>query len=131
MAAAVIEFPVGVLLLAAPAMVAQLLLGTPLTSAAALLVARIAGAALLAISLSCWLERRRPAAGPLSGLVGGLLVYNAAVFALLSYAALLQGLHGIGTWPACALHFAMAIWCAQVLRMERRARAQSAAGARS
>lgn len=122
-ATAIIECAVAVLLLVAPSLVAQLLLGTPLTSAPALLVARIAGAALLAISVSCWLDRRRPTAAPLSGLAAGLLVYNAAVLALLSYAALLEGLRGMGTWPACALHLVMAIWCAQVLRMDRRARA--------
>jgi hypothetical protein len=119
-ATAVIECAVGVPLVAVPSWVATLLLGTPLTGAAGLLVARIAGAALLAIGVSCWLERRRPAATALSGLVGGLLVYNAAVFALLSYAALLEGLRGIGTWPACAVHLVMAIWCARLLRTDRR-----------
>ena len=108
------------LLLIAPARVAQFLLGTPLPSVGSLLVARIAGAALLAIGVSCYLEGRRPAAAPLTGLVGGLLVYNAVVFALLVYAALIDGLSGIGTWPAGALHLAMAIWCTRMLSAQQR-----------
>ena len=114
-ATAIIESATGVALLIAPSLVAQLLLGVPLPSAAALLVARIAGAALLAIGLSCWLEGRRAATAPVGGLVAGLLVYNGAVFALLVHAALAEGLRGVGTWPTCALHLLMALWCARVI----------------
>lgn len=113
---AILESATGIALLIAPELVAQLLLGTHLLAAAALLVARIAGAALLAIGLSCWLEGRRPAAVPLTGLVGGLLAYNTLVCALLVPATLVNGLRGIGIWPVCALHLAMATWCALLLR---------------
>jgi hypothetical protein len=123
-ATAIIEIGVGIPLLVTPSLVAQLLLGTPLSSPAALLVARIAGAALLAIGVSCWLERRAPIV-PVTGLVSGLLVYNAAVFALLLYATLADGLSGMGIWPACALHAAMAVWCVRVIRAGRRARQQT------
>ena len=119
---AILEAATGIALLLAPELVAQLLLGTQLLTAAALLVARIAGAALLAIGLSCWLEGRRPAAVPVSGLVAGLLAYNALVCALLGYAALVNGLRGLGLWPACALHLGLALWCARVIRRAATAR---------
>ena len=125
---AVIEIAVGVPLLTTPTLVAQLLLGAQLPSPASQLVARIAGAALLAIGVSCWLERRRPADAPVTGLAGGLLVYNAAVCALLTYAGLVDGLGGIGLWPACALHLAMTIWCILVMLAGRRERVQPTSG---
>jgi hypothetical protein len=127
-ATAVIEIAVGVPLLITPTLVAQLLLGTQLPTPASQLVARIAGAALLAIGVSCWLERRRRGAAAVTGLVGGLLVYNAAVCALLTYAGLVDGLGGIGLWPACALHLAMTICCILVMLAGRRARLQPTAG---
>ncbi len=119
---AVIEFAAGVLLLIAPSLVVSLLLGAQLTSPASLLVARIAGAALLAIGISCWLQGRRPGSAPLTGLLSGLLVYNAAVCVLMIYAALVDRLRGVGIWPACALHLAMTAWCALVIRTSARAR---------
>jgi hypothetical protein len=128
LATAIIEIAVAVPLLVTPTLVAQLLLGTPLPSPASQLVARIAGAALLAIAVSCWLERRRPAAVPVTGLAGGLLVYNAAVCVLLAYAGLVDGFSGIGLWPACALHLAMTVCCILVILTGRRASVPPAAG---
>jgi len=127
LATAIIEIAVGVPLLITPTLVAQLLLGTQLPSPASQLVARIAAAALLAIGVSCWLERRRPTVVVVTGLTGGLLVYNAAIFALLTYAGLVEGLSGIGLWPACALHLAMTVYCILVILAGRRARVPPAA----
>jgi hypothetical protein len=117
---AILESATGLALLIAPELVARLLLSTQLLATAALLVARIAGAALLAIGLSCWLEGRRPPAVPVTGLVAGLLAYNTLVSALLGYAALANGLRGVGLWPVCALHLALALWCALVIRTSAR-----------
>jgi hypothetical protein len=116
---AAIEFAASVPLLIAPSLVVSLLLGTQLSSPASLLVARIAGAALLAIGVSCWLEGRRPDPAPLTGLLSGLLVYNLAVCVLMIYAALVDRLRGVGIWPACALHLAMTAWCAWVILQAR------------
>ena len=129
-ATAIIEFAAGIPLLITPSGAVQVLLGSGLPSPASLLVARVGGAALLAIGVSCWLERARPAAAPATGLVGGLLVYNAAVFMLMIYAALVDGLNGIGIWPACGLHLTLTAWCMRVIRAARRERAQHRTGAR-
>jgi hypothetical protein len=50
------------------------------------------------------------------GLVAGLLVYNAAVGALLLYGAVVDKMHGVGIWPAIGLHTVLLIWCALRLR---------------
>ena len=103
---AVIEAVTGLGLLAAPAVLAQLLLGGTLDTPAALTVARVGGAALLAISVACWSSRENGRA-----LVAAMLLYNVVVVGLLVYAALALALSGLGLWPAVALHLTFAFWC--------------------
>ena len=82
-----------------------------------MLVAKVAGAALLSFALSCWLERNRDPSASAIGLVAGLLVYNAAVVVLFVYAALVSKMNGIGIWPVVGLHSALFLWCAVQLRV--------------
>lgn len=113
---AIIEIGTGLPLLIAPSLTAKLLLGAGLGSPESILVGRIAGAALLSIGLTCWLERNRDNGASARGLVSGLLVYNAVAAALLVYAAAVEGMSGVGIWPACAMHSALFIWCIARLR---------------
>jgi hypothetical protein len=108
----VVEATAGVALLALPSLMAAWLLGARLDSPVANVVARIAGAALFSIGLSCWLVRNGPEGSSPVGRVAGLLAYNVAVAVLLAFAAVARHLHGIALWPAVALHVALAIWCA-------------------
>ena len=113
-ATAAIELPTGVALLAAPSFVAKLLLGEALDPGTPIVLGRVAGAALIAIGLSCFAERETD--GP-SGLPIGLLIYNAAVAVLLAQAALLGHMRGPVLWPAVVAHALLALWCVQrVLR---------------
>jgi hypothetical protein len=108
---AVIEAGAGLALLGLPSATASLLLGTPLDSPAAVSLARIGGAAILALAIVCWLARR-DAHGPASrGLVTAMVFYNIAVAAVLVVAGFGHGLHGILLWPAVAFHVAMGAWC--------------------
>jgi hypothetical protein len=111
---AIIEAATGVGMLAAPAVLARLLLGGTLDTPAALTVARVAGTALLAISVACWLSRENGRA-----LVTAMLLYNVFVVGLLLYAALAVALSGFGLWPTIALHLALAFWCMACLRRKR------------
>lgn len=52
---AIVEITAGIGLLAIPALLASLLLGSALDSAAGLAVARVAGAALVSLGVACWL----------------------------------------------------------------------------
>ena len=117
---AVVESTAAAALFAVPSRAAALLLGAGLDSPAANVVARIAGAALLSIGLTCWLVRNSPEGGSHAGRIAGLLVYNAAVAVLLVFAAVVEHLHGIALWPAVALHAGLSIWCAVCLRRRRR-----------
>ena len=107
---ALVEMPVGLLLLLSPPLVAGPLLGASLDVPAALIVGRIAGAALLSLSVACWLARDD---GPSRrrGLVAAMLLYNCAAVAVLAHAGGLAGLVGVLLWPVVALHAALAVWC--------------------
>ncbi|HYV38488.1 MAG TPA: hypothetical protein VE988_22580 [Gemmataceae bacterium] len=108
-ATAILELPTGVILLIAPSLAAELLLGTELSSPAAVAVGRVAGAALFSIGLNCLLEWKGD--GRKAGLVIGLLAYNLLVAILLAAAAVIESLHGIALWPACVVHTGLALWC--------------------
>jgi len=54
---ALVEAPAGLMLLLSPALVVEFLLGASLDEPVALVVARMAGAALLSLSGACWLAR--------------------------------------------------------------------------
>ena len=111
-----IELAAGLALVLAPSLVADLLLGEELVAPAAIVVGRIAGIELVAIGASCWLARKRDGMGRRMDLVVGLLIYNAAVPAVLAHAATVLRMQGIALWPAVLLHTALAFWCLGCLR---------------
>lgn len=106
--AALIEAPTGLALIASPSALASLLLGTPLDTPAGLVIARVAGAALLALATACWRARSD---GQGRAVVAAMLVYNLAVAAVLAHAGLVVGLAGVGLWPVVGLHAGLAVWC--------------------
>jgi hypothetical protein len=103
---AIIEAATGLGLLVVPSVIARVLLGATLDAPAAVTVARVAGAALLALGVACWLARENGRA-----LVVAMLFYNVIAVVILAYAALGLEFSGIGLWPAIGLHTALAGWC--------------------
>jgi hypothetical protein len=116
---AALEGVAGLGLLLAPVAVADLLLGDTLETPASMVLARVAGVALLAIGVACWQARLDPTGSAAAGIVGGILLYNLAVASLLAYACIGLGLFGIGLWPGVVLHLALAVWCVACLRVRR------------
>jgi hypothetical protein len=110
-ATAIIEAGAGLALLGLPSVTASLLLGTPLDSPAAVSLARIGGAAILALGIVCWLARRDAHRRAARGLIVAMVFYNFAVAAVLAFAGLVDGLHGALLWPAVLFHLAMGVWC--------------------
>jgi multisubunit Na+/H+ antiporter MnhC subunit len=102
---AAIEAGAGLCLVAAPNLVVRLLLGADI-SGAAVPLGRVAGFALLALGLACWLARGRAA----SEWVIAMLLYNCGVVVVLGMASAVTGMTGVLLWPAVALHAAMAVW---------------------
>src|SRR4029450_11021142 len=60
---ALVETATGLILLGSPTLVVAFLLGASLDAPAALIVARMAGAALLSLGCACWLARNAPPRG--------------------------------------------------------------------
>ena len=112
---AIIEAATGVALIAVPAIVVRLLLGAEI-SGASMPLGRVAGAALLALGVACWLARDDTQSGTARGLVVAMLMYNIVATAVLGFAGIGLGLRGVALWPAVVLHAAMAVWCVACLR---------------
>lgn len=110
-ATAVFEIGAGLALMVSPALFASILIGARFADAADAVVGRVAGAALLALALACWLARNDGHNSSARGIVSGMLLYNAVVVVVLAYAGIAWGLSGIGLWPVVVLHTTMAVWC--------------------
>ena len=112
---AILEAATGLALIAVPAIVVRLLLGAEI-SGASIPLGRVAGAALLALGVACWLARDDTQSRTARGLVVAMLMYNIVATAVLAFAGIGLGLHGVALWPAVVLHAAMAAWCGACLR---------------
>jgi len=117
---ALAETATGLMLLVSPQLVVAFLLGASLDAPAALVVARIAGAALLSFGCACWLAGNDGPHRPVDGLIVAMLLYNSAAVAVLANAGAGARLVGVLMWPTVALHAALAIWCIACLRRDRR-----------
>ncbi len=113
---ALLEAVTGVALMVAPAPPVLLLPGAALDTTGRLLVARVAGASLLALGLACWLARNDGRSRAARGLVAAMLLYNVMAVAVFIYAGLGLKLSAIGLWPAVVLYLALALWCVECLR---------------
>jgi hypothetical protein len=124
-----LEVPAGVALVLTPSLAANLLLGEGLVAPAAIVVSRVAGAALIAIGAICWLGRESAGTSRRTDLIVGLLIYNLAVPMFLLHAALVLRLQGIALWPAVFLHTTLAVWCAACLAWDDQSLGSRAAAA--
>jgi hypothetical protein len=119
------EGGIGLLLLVWPPIPLALLLGVDHASPEVSFFARIAGAALLALGVACWLGRSVEHSAAQQGLLSGILIYDVAAAVILGYTGLFMSLAGIALWPAVVLHVALAVWC--IVCLQARPRDASAA----
>jgi len=106
-------------LLAVPPLVASVLLGGAFDAPAGLAMARVAGVALIALGVACWLARNDAQSHAARGVIIAMLFYNAGAVAVLAHAGLGLGLSGIGVWPVVLLHAALTAWCLACLWAKR------------
>ena len=109
---ALIEGLTGLALTIVPSFVVSILLGTSLTDPSAILIARLAGAALITIAIACWL---RGSDNHSSIMVKVMIGYNIFSTTLLVYAGLFERISGPGLWPALLIHLGLLIWCVSAL----------------
>lgn len=100
--AAVGEIATGAALLFAPSWVSHLLLGAELTGVA-LILARVAGVALMSLGVACW---------PGTPLLA-ILVYSVAITAFLTYVGLAGSFRGALLWPVVVLHAILSVLLAR------------------
>ena len=115
---AAMELGAGVALLVAPAVVIRLAFGSGVEVFPAVGMARLTGAALLALGAACWRARHDERSVASRAIVEAILIYNAAVVALVLFGGL--GSLGPVQWAVVVLHGAMGIWCARVVADRRR-----------
>ena len=109
---ALFEGITGLALAIMPSVLVSILLGTSLTDQSSILIARLAGAALITIAFACWLSRNDTQS---SVMVKTMLGYNSFSISLLVYAALSERIFGPGLWPAVLLHLGLLVWCLSYL----------------
>jgi hypothetical protein len=107
---AIIEAGAGLGLLAVPSIVVRLLLGGEI-SGAGIPLGRVAGAALFALSVACWLAHYDSQSCAARGLVSAMVVYNLGAVVILGAAGISWQPVGIALWPAVVLHAGMTVWC--------------------
>jgi len=112
---AIIEAATGLGLIAVPAIVVRLLLDAEM-SGATIPLSRVAGVALLALGVACWLARDDTQTRAARGLVSAMVLYNLGAVIILGFAGLGSPSVGIALWPAVILHAVMAVWCVTSLR---------------
>jgi hypothetical protein len=110
------EGGIGLLLLVWPSVPVALLLGVDQASTEVVILARIAGAALLALGVACWPGRNDRNCPARKRLLLGILLYDLAAAGILAYTGWFLGLAGIALWPAVGLHFALAVCCVACIR---------------
>ena len=118
-ATALIELGAGLAFVTMPSLSVKLLLGSSLDTPAVLTVGRLAGAALLALGIACWLARGDAQSRAARGLVAAMVVYNLGAVVVLSATGILSQPVGVALWPAVVLHTVMAVWCLVCLRTKR------------
>jgi len=96
--AAIAEIATGLGLVVLPSLVAYLLLGQQLTDVA-IMVARVAGIALIGLGVACWPGTPRV----------GMLTYGAGVMLYLAYLGFAGSATGILLWPAVVLHLIVTV----------------------
>jgi hypothetical protein len=112
---AVTELATGIVLLLVPREAFSILLAVDKAAPEATFVARVAGAALLAIGIASWLARKDQSSPAQRGLLVGVLTYDLSAAALLAYAGISLRMTGIALWPAVGLHSVLGAWCIKCL----------------
>lgn len=108
---AVIEVGAGVALICFPSATVALLLGSGLDTSAVVTLGRLAGAALFALGIACWLAQYDAQSRAARGLVSAMVLYNLGAVVILGSAGVRSQPVGVALWPAIVLHAVMTVWC--------------------
>ena|SRR5688572_2579152 len=105
---ALVEGATGLSLAIVPSFIVYILLGSSLIDPTAILISRLAGAALITIAIACWLSVNE---GQHAIMIKAMLCYNIFSTVILVYAVLVEKLSGPALWPAVIVHLGLLVWC--------------------
>jgi hypothetical protein len=112
---AVIEVGAGLMLLCFPSPAFTLMLGVEPSVPATILIARIAGGALIGLGAACRFGRNEAWSRSTTAVIAAMLLYNVLIAGLFAYAGACLRMSGVLLWPAVRLHTVMAVWCVACL----------------
>ncbi len=115
---AIIEGLTGLGLIAVPGVIVHLLLNADIAGAA-IPLGRVAGVALLALGVACWLASHDVQSRAARGVVSAIMIYNVGAVLVLGAAGLQMHPTGIALWPAVIVHAGMGAWCVTYLLHQR------------
>jgi hypothetical protein len=107
---AVIEIGTGLMMVAFPSLLATFMLCSSLNNPVAITVARIAGVAIAALGITCFLASFDWQSNAAIGLVMAMMIYNAGVLIILLYAGIVLGLFCAGLCLVVLVHAVMTVW---------------------
>lgn len=102
----------GIALIIMPNVVVSFLLGKPTYGPEGKITAMLAGGAILALAVICWILRN---SADLHKLVQGMLLYNCVIITIAVYAFLGYHITNIGLWFMILVHTILTVWGAITL----------------
>ena len=107
---AAIEATTGLMMIAFPAFITTLLLGSSPDTLFSTTITRIAGVAIFAIGIVSWLSRYDVKSVASRGLVTALIFYNAGILIVLLFTGTALGFFCPGLWLVVIVHAVMTSW---------------------
>jgi hypothetical protein len=119
-----VELPIGFLLLTFPSITSHLLLGAETSSIFENTIARVAGVAIISLSIACWLSRTSTKIDSQRPVIAGMLFYNLAVTILLIYYLIAGGSTAL-LIVAIAAHALLLVACLYLFNRSKATRKRS------
>lgn len=110
---AISEVLIGILLIIVPKQIVKLLFDTSLDETGGIISAMIAGAAIISLTMTCWLMKNNALAYQI---VKAMTFYNLAIIAVVFYGFIFYKLQSIFIWIVIGFHMAMALWSVAILK---------------
>lgn len=109
----IIEGLTGLAIIFIPNILTNLLLGLSMNEVSGLILSMVAGVALLAIAIVCWLVSEQENS---LAVVKGLMFYNIAVVGIVLYSAIHFYVYNTLFFTIAGFHFIYGTWCLIVVR---------------
>ena len=101
----------GLALIGIPVFLSGAVLGFPISEPGAIVVSRVAGAAILSLGIVCWMLISEARSRTGKSLVTGMAVFNTLLMLVMVYAITIQNISSPGLWVVVLVYSVLAGWC--------------------